>query len=491
MKQVHVILAVDENTGIAIQKDNINYIPWTIKEDIMYFKKITTDVEDKNKKNAIIMGKNTWTSINKPLPNRLNIVISNKINNSQDTDDIKFFKFPSHAMQYLNTLDYIEKIFICGGVMLYNEFINSNNVQYLYLTKICRNYNTNMKVDINFNNYKLISTTSSIVFDSQLKDHVLMNYEIYENNSFQYIVNNENLEEMQYINILKNILNTGNFRQTRNAKTLSLFGATMEFNLTNGFPLLTTKKMFLRGIFEELKFFLLGQTDTKILEQKGVNIWKGNTSRQFLDSVGLINLKEGDMGPLYSFQLRHYGADYNGCDDNYNNKGVDQLLNVINTLKNDKNSRRILMTTFNPAQINQAPLPPCHGIVIQFGIIDRNKLSLHMYQRSADWILGEPFNIASYALLLHLVCELVNNDEIYTGEHLIPWKLMISFGDIHVYESHIQVAKEQISRIPYKFPKLRIKKQIKNLDELKDLNFEDIELENYKCHNALRVEMIA
>ena len=139
--------------------------------------------------------------------------------------------------------------------------------------------------------------------------------------------------------------------------------------------------MFTKGIFEELKFFLLGLTNSKLLEQKGVNIWKWNTTREFLDSVGLNHLEEGDMGPLYSFQMRHFGAEYKGCNENYDGKGVDQVNDILTSLKNDKYSRRILMTTYNPTQVKQAPLPPCHGIAIQFGIEGTNKLCCHMYQR--------------------------------------------------------------------------------------------------------------
>ena len=191
----------------------------------------------------------------------------------------------------------------------------------------------------------------------------------------------ENLEEQHYLNLMNNIITKGHNRQTRNSKTWSLFGNHMEFDLTDGkFPLLTTKKMFLRGIFEELKFFLLGKTDTKVLEEKGVNIWKGNTCKEFIDSLKLPYC-EGDMGPMYGFQLRHFGAEYDGCKYDYTNKGFDQFKLVLDTLKKDKYSRRIMMTTYNPAQVHLGVLPPCHGITVQFGVEGENNLCCHMYQR--------------------------------------------------------------------------------------------------------------
>lgn len=298
----------------------------------------------------------------------------------------------------------------------------------------------------------------------------------------------ENLEEQHYLNLLNSIITKGHYRQTRNSKTWSLFGNHMEFDLTDGkFPLLTTKKMFLRGIFEELKFFLLGETDTKILEEKGVNIWKGNTCKEFIDSLKLPYC-EGDMGPMYGFQLRHFGAEYDGCKFDYTNKGFDQFKLVLDTLKKDKYSRRIMMTTYNPAQVHLGVLPPCHGITVQFGLEGENGLCCHMYQRSADFLLGIPFNIASYALLVNIICELVNNDPEYKGTPFVPCRLTMSLGDYHVYESHLDVVKEQISRKPFLFPTLKITKKVSNINDLK---FEDILVTEYVSHPALKASMVA
>lgn len=486
-KPIYCILAVDENDGIAITN-----IPWNIKEEIEYFKRITTSITDCKKRNAVIMGRLTYENIpekNKPLVGRINVVISSK--NIQN-DKIYCFISPEKAIEYLNDRNDIERIFIIGGVELYNKYIYISTG--VYLTRIYYDYKTTKKVNINIDNHVKLDEykTTCIDLNSNMNIKVTF-YKFINKNALLkerlYMKNdNENIEEMQYLNIMKKIIEHGHYRKTRNANTYSIFGGNMEFNLEdNTFPLLTTKKMFTKGIFEELKFFLMGLTDSKILEKKGVNIWKSNTSREFLDSVGLNHLEEGDMGPLYSFQMRHFGAKYNGCKENYDGQGIDQFNNIINTLKNDKYSRRMLMTTYNPSQINQAPLPPCHGIAIQFGIEGTNKLCCHMYQRSSDWILGEPFNIASYAFLVYIICELVNNDD-KVKEKIIPSKLIISLGDIHIYDSHLEVAKIQMGRKPYIFPKIRFNKKINCIEEL---NYEDIEILNYECHSQLNAKMIA
>lgn len=497
LPKINCILAMDEEMGIGKN----NQIPWKIKSDMDYFKNITTMPSNKfnnseYSKNVLIMGKNTWNSIpieHRPLKNRINIILSStseesniddlftKNNFSKSTEYTEYnefyFKNLENALNFIGLFQKVSnigEIFICGGKNLYETVFNKPWMLTgkLYITHVKGKYETDTKVNFNDYFFKCLEKDDLPCGSGTIK--------IYETK-----VNNE---EIEYLEMLNTIVSTGSFRKTRNGNTWSCFGTHLKFNLEESFPLLTTKKMFLRGIFEELKFFLMGQTNTKLLEDKKVFIWKGNTTREFLDSVGLNNLNEGDMGPLYGFQLRHYGAEYHGCNYDYTGKGYDQFLNVLHLLKTDKYSRRIMMTTFNPAQISQGPLPPCHGIVVQFGIEGTNKLSCHMYQRSSDSFLGIPFNISSYALLVHIICELVNNDESYNGEKLIPGMLTISIGDYHIYEPHLSVVVEQIERIPCMFPQLVINKKIKKIDEL---NFEDLMLLNYKSHDGLKADMVA
>ena len=487
---ISCILAMDELNGIGKN----GKLPWNVPSDMEYFACVTESYCIYEAANVVVMGKNTWESIPKkyrPLSNRINIIISSttekNYENLQDllpknknaqtlTKEIfvKDLESVFDIIKELMNMVNIEEIFFIGGKKIYDFVFDNPHIvtNKLHITHIKGTYDTDTKV--NFNKY----------FFEKIAQRNLK----CENGHISIYKPKKNLEEIAYLNMLKNIILNGHKRKTRNGNTLSCFSTTLSFDLEKSFPLITTKKMFLRGIFEELKFFLIGQTNTKILEEKNVNIWKPNTTREFLDSVGLNHLEEGDMGPLYGFQLRHYGAEYKGCNHDYTNSGYDQFQNVLNLLKTDKYSRRIMMTTFNPAQISQGPLPPCHGICIQFGIEGTNKLSCHMYQRSADTFLGIPFNISSYALLVYIICELVNNDPTYTDEKLIPGTLTMSLGDYHIYEEHIDAVKEQINRIPYLFPQLTINKKISKIE---DLNFEDISIENYKSHQSLKAKMIA
>lgn len=516
---INCIVAIDEDNGIAAEINGVNSIPWKIADDMTFFRKVTLFKKSDGKINAVIMGRKTWDEIPekyRPLKNRLNIVITSKP--LENNTNLMFFNSIESALHGIKErTNEIENIYICGGISLYNYFMNSDLITNLYLTTIHKKYGTTLKISFDRNSFETIWKYNHMTIDEINGKAVNITFEkLLNKKRIDRLMNDDcsvlsfmtdtvisgstdmaigkstdvisNNEETHYLELLNNIITTGHYRQTRNSKTWCLFSNHMTFDLKDGsFPLLTTKKMFLRGIFEELKFFMCGQTDTKILEEKGVNIWKGNTSKEFIESVKLP-YEEGDMGPMYGFQLRHYGAEYSGCKSDYTDKGVDQFTAVIETLKKDKYSRRIIMTTYNPAQVHLGVLPPCHGITIQFGIEGENNLCCHMYQRSADFFLGIPFNIASYALLVNIMCEMINNDSTYTGTKFVPGKLTMSIGDYHVYECHLDVVKEQVSRKPYAFPKLKINKKITRIEEL---NFEDIELQGYTCHPALKASMVA
>lgn len=294
-------------------------------------------------------------------------------------------------------------------------------------------------------------------------------------------MNTSNISEEQgYINLIKDLLSNGDCRSTRNGKVYSLFGKTIEFNIKERFPLITTKKVFFRGIIEELLFFLNGQTNSKILEDKNINIWKPNTTKEFIKSRNLPYC-EGDMGPMYGFNWIHFGAKYVDCKFNYTDEGFNQFEQVLNLLKNDPTSRRIIMTSYNPSVAEEGVLYPCHGIVIQFyvrQIDDINYVSCSMTQRSADIACGVPYNIASYAALVFIICK-------YLGENYKPDRLIINLGDVHLYEEHIPEAKIQIEREPKEFPKL----SIKEFKKIEDLKYEDFVLENYDCHESLKFIM--
>jgi len=233
-------------------------------------------------------------------------------------------------------------------------------------------------------------------------------------------------EEQQYLGLIRRIMESGNRKGDRTGTgTLSLFGAQMRFSLRNGaFPLLTTKKVFYRGIAEELFWFIRGSTSAKELQDRNVRIWDGNSSRQFLDSVGLVHREEGDLGPVYGFQWRHFGAQYTDMHADYSGQGVDQLADVIDKIKNRPDDRRILLCAWNPADLNKMALPPCHCLV-QFYVAN-GELSCQLYQRSADMGLGVPFNIASYALLTVMLAHVTGTT---------PGDFVHTLGDAHVYRS--------------------------------------------------------
>ena len=296
-------------------------------------------------------------------------------------------------------------------------------------------------------------------------------------------MNNEehlNLEEVSYLNLINKILEKGELRETRNATTKSLFGEKLEFNISNSIPFITTKKLAWKTIIKELLWFLSGSTDNKKLQEQNVKIWNGNATREYMDKIGFLNREENDLGPIYGHQWRHFNAEYKNKNTDYTNQGIDQIKQVLNLLKNDPMSRRILISAWNPSQLSEMNLPPCH-MMAQFYVSADKKLSCQMYQRSADVGLGLPFNIASYAVLTYILAKLSN---------LIPNKLIIVLGDAHIYNSHIESLKEQIKRKPFTFPKLIINPD-KNFEKVEDFNIEDFIIEEYSYYEGIVMDMVA
>jgi len=285
-------------------------------------------------------------------------------------------------------------------------------------------------------------------------------------------------DEMQYLNMIKRIMNHGNIKGDRTGTgTKSIFGAQMRFNLRESFPLLTTKSVFWRGVVEELLWFIAGCTDANKLAEKKVRIWDANGTREFLDKQGLTDREEGDLGPIYGFQWRHFGAEYKTMHDNYDGQGVDQLAQVIETIKTNPNDRRIIMCAWNPKALPEMALPPCHAFC-QFYVCD-GELSCQMYQRSCDMGLGVPFNIASYALLTYMIAHVTN---------LKPGEFIHTLGDAHVYLNHLDALKIQVEREPKPFPTLNIKRQVSNIEEF---TYDDFELVGYEHHPKIQMQMNA
>jgi thymidylate synthase len=292
-----------------------------------------------------------------------------------------------------------------------------------------------------------------------------------------------NVGEVGYLNSLRKIMDTGDEHMGRNGKTLSVFGERLEFNIEDNFPLLTTKKMFWKGIVGELVWFLNANTNAKELNDMGVKIWDGNSSREYLDSIGLTDYEEGECGPIYGFQWRNFNGTYKGSGVDYlkEGDGVDQLQEILDQIRTTPGSRRMVMSAWNPAQADKIVLPCCH-LLYQFYVND-GKLSCQMYQRSADMFLGVPFNIASTALLTHIIAHL-------TG--LKPGRIIIVIGDAHIYAEHIEAVKKQLKREPKSFCQLKIKEreddsEIKNPE---DFRMDDFELIGYDSHRGIKAQMI-
>ena len=295
-------------------------------------------------------------------------------------------------------------------------------------------------------------------------------------------------EEVGYLKLLSNVMSHGETRHGRNGKTVSLFGEKLEFNLKTGFPLLTTKKVFLRGIAEELFWFLRGSTNANELIAKNVHIWDGNTSREFLDSVGLHHLMPGYLGAGYGHCWRSFGGDYPSVPGSGANCGVDQIRFILSELTINPHGRRALLNAWNPCQLSKAALPPCH-YAYQF-YINSKGLSCMCNCRSQDLCAGTPFNIASTALFTHLIAHLLG---------LEVDRIILMMGDAHIYEEHFDGAHDQIDRIPKKKPTLIIVRAAppreSSIDEkikwLETLKFEDIEVINYDSYPAIKYAMIA
>lgn len=445
---VQVIVAMNEKGGIGYQ----DCLPWHCKEELAIFKQKTLG-------KTLIVGRKTAEHLPKLADRKIicithnillktndwnnEVVISNRIEDFIDSDDIM----------------------IAGGSQLYETaFRNPSLVKKVHMSIIKGDHTCDAYFQLEW-----------------LEKFVIIDKKEYDGFT-HYVLIRADHGEHQYLKLLRETISNGYRRHGRNGDTISMFKNDMTFDLRDGFPLLTTKKMFLRGILEEFLFFLRGDTDSISLSEKKVRIWEKNTTEEFICSRGLDYAK-GVMGPMYGYQWRFFNAPYKVDNTGHpipTKEGIDQLADVVNLIKTDPQSRRILMTSYNPCQADMGVLYPCHSITIQFYVYE-DFLDMFCYNRSQDIFLGVPFNIASSSLLLLIVSKLTCK---------IPRFFYMTMGDTHIYSEHLEQVKEQMIRIPYSFPQLDFP-DIKNLEDINTLCAKDFILSNYNCHPSINAEMIA
>ena len=469
-----------------------------LKEDLKFFKNITTGNLSGESKNIVLMGRKTYYSIPadfRPLKNRINFVLTddkeiikkNKNKKTKSFDDQQPYFMTFKHFKKLYTKNPGLNVFVIGGGQIYNLFLSQigllspNNLYITELNGVKFNSDDKLTYMDNFDwKYKLIG------YSEKLKQNE------YSYRFLRYIKNTSKYpftDEHKYLELANNILENGNSRDDRTeVGTMSLFGSQMRFDISNGtIPLLTTKRVPFKAIITELIWMMSGNTHNKFLKEHGVHIWDGNTSREFLDKRGLEHYEEGILGPGYGFQIRHQGAKYcQSFADTRNidtNKigGFDQLKYVEDLLENDPFSRRIMMSYWNPIDFDKTALLPCH-YSIQFYVEEINGvkyLSGMFNMRSSDVFLGLPFNIVFYSTLVHILC---------MKHNFKPKELIYTGGDIHIYNNHVNQVKEQIQRIPRPFPKIKLYESLRTKD-WKDMKISDFELVGYFPAETIKGKM--
>lgn len=284
--------------------------------------------------------------------------------------------------------------------------------------------------------------------------------------------------ELPYIDLLKEIIDYGALSDDRTGVgTKSLFGKSFDFDIRNHLPLFTTRKIFFRGAVEELLWMIRGETDAKKLQEKGIHIWDGNTTKDFIEERGL-DIDKGQIGKLYGFQMRNWGGDWDKHLQGIRT-GIDQLQNIFNEIRNFPHSRRMVMSYWNVSDLDKGVLAPCHYSV-QFRINqEKDELDCLVNQRSCDMMCGVPFNVVFYSLMCMLVAKA-------TGYK--PGNLRWNGGDCHIYLMHLEKVKEQVKREPKTFPQVTIP-DVKSIEDIENLSFEDFELHNYNHDEPIKYKM--
>ncbi|QGR53846.1 bifunctional dihydrofolate reductase-thymidylate synthase [Moumouvirus maliensis] len=562
LKNFSIIVAVNNDNLIGTCEYGEYGIPWPyLRQDMNFFRKITTTTKEEDQFNVIIIGHNTWKTLGdsyRKNKKRFNIVVTRDSEPDNISANTRFVKSFDEAIEYASNLNHVDKIFAIGGSVIYNAALHHPKLESIFLTHIKKSYPikvdkyiyfpishdqledaTRLKflsleyendqfdktknIHLSFKKYNVVSNNFTDTYvkkyyqinknipDSKVKNYNILDiislvfvyiyvfivnwYYICKNfyNSIKNIsknVENQNesdkLEEFQYLNLVNEIIDKGLVKNTRNGKTRSIFGYQLKYDLSKGYPIQTVKKSYPKAIFEELMWMIRGNTDVSILQNVGVHIWDKNSSREFLDKNGL-DYDVGDIGPGYGFQMRHFGATYKDCKEDYSGQGIDQLKKCIETIKNNPTDRRIIISLWNPVDINKMALPPCH-ILYNFGVDvydiptpdgKTGRLNCHLMQRSWDVLLG--WNTTTAALFTYILAHHCN---------LEPGILVHSISDAHLYQEHIDsgAVKKLLERIPRKLPTLKFVTKRENIEDYK---FDDLVLDDYNPCPAIFAEMVA
>jgi dihydrofolate reductase / thymidylate synthase len=476
-----MVVGMDEKRGIGAN----GKLPWPrLAADMRSFKSETSTTKDPSLCNAVVMGRATYESIPprfRPLQGRRNIVLSgaatldelkatdNDNGNGESESDLIVARSLKEAVRLAVDDVGVESVMIVGGERPFREALQTLDgelrVDEIVLTRVHAIYGECDRFLCEWPRGEFERVGAVLDVDDEAAPYSIER------------LRRRPHDEQQYLDAVAAIVERGNERIDRTGVgTRALFGMQMRFSLRdNAFPLLTTKRVFWRGVVEELLWFVAGCTDASKLAERRVHIWDANGSREFLDSRGLVERAENDLGPVYGFQWRHFGAKYVDKDADYSGQGVDQLAQCIETIRSNPTDRRIIMSAWNPVDLGQMALPPCH-MFCQFFVAD-GQLSCLMCQRSCDMGLGVPFNIASYALLTRMIAQCCN---------LEPGEFIHTLGDAHVYLSHIEPLFAQLERQPRRFPTLAIDPSVANID---DFSADHFQLRDYRPYPSIKMQM--
>lgn len=440
-----------------------NSLLFKIQRDLRYFKTFT-----ENK--TVVMGMKTWESLNGPLINRMNIVLTRRRIISNDSN-VKFMTFKNFCRQYSTNKDVV----VIGGGEIYTLFLKFNYVKNIYITEIKTNKDIMANIYFPFINYnfKLVSYSEKFIDEQQKLSFRFLKFKYY---------NHVECKEKEYNHLANHVVIYGKDRENRTGiNTLSVFNTQMEFNLSDWkLPIITTRLISFKCIVEELLWFCKGYTNAKILDSKGVKIWNDNSSREFLDKRNL-NYTEGVLGPTYGWSWRHFGYKYSpSLSDNNTRFGYDQLEYIEKMLKTDPYSRRIFLCAWNPSCRDEMALEPCHGY-FQFYVNkeqDVNVLNGYFLMRSSDNIAW-CYNVVSYSILLYIFCLKCN---------MKPGKIIYNAVDCHIYKNNIESLKEQLKNIPSPTPFLYLNPNLK-YKKWEEMTFKDFELIGYMPKQAPPMKM--